>query len=641
MDEKQILGLLASDALESVREGAYEAGEAKLVAALPLLVQKLEQIRSSGVQEAVDTALRKIGGKAVVDAVIPLLRSEDAPVRNISMDVLREVGKSDVSTLTGLLEDKDPDIRIFVADILGSTGSAVAVPLLSNALLRDPEVNVRYQAAVSLGELAYPEAAEALNHALDDDEWVKFAVIEALTKVKSESSVGAMLKALRSSSDLVAANIVEAIGEMGHIKAAPMLIELLPKSEGPLSNRIVRAIIQLVGAKSLNLLGKEQYKTLVEYMLKALDDEDEQIQDAAIAGLGKSRGEREFEAVFNLLITLNPEKAHERMLGMVKILAGMGYHEVLAAKLRHGSEIARFLAVDIISFIDDPRTVKLLVEVFWEQERDIQRSIIGVLSGKAGEEEKDFFLRILEEVKDGSILKSAFYYFARNNMRKLIYNKIFPFLEHPYPDVQEAALEACMSLTGPYMCARFIEMTKDEETFRRQMAYYALRVYQAEDILGHIAEGLKDPEPDVRRIAVESMGALERSISLERLHFLSPCLNDPDRGVRLEVIRVFGTCNDEESEKALVRGLYDEDPWIRARSAEALGCNHNEEMVPELSRLLQDEETLVVIKTIEALVEMGGPSAFRYLLPMVAHSNPEIQVVAEEAIENIRRTIGE
>lgn len=641
MDQTQILELLASDDLENVREGAYLAGNEGLVEALPLLVRKLEESRSSGLHEAVDTALRKIGGKATVNAVLPLLRSEDAPVRNIAMDVLREVGKSDVSTLTELMEDEDPDIRIFTADILGATGSAVAVPLLSEALLKDPEVNVRYQAAVSLGELAYPEAAEALNQALDDDEWVKFAVIEALTKIKAESSVGAMLKALRGSTDLVAANIVEAIGEMGYMKAAPMLIERLSQSEGPLANRIVRAIIQLVGPKSLNLLGKEQNKTLIEYMLAAREDEDKQIQDAAIAGLGTTTGEREFGAIFKLLATLNPEREHERMLGMVKTLAGMGYHELLAEKLRGGSEAERFLSVDVISYLDDPRAVKLLAEVFWEQERDVQRSMIAVLSEKAGIEEQDFFLKVLEEAKDGSILKSAFYYFARNQLKELVYFKIFPFLEHPYPDVQEAALEACMSLTGPKMRERFIEMTRDEQPFRRQMAYYALRVYNAEDILAHIAEGLKDPEADVRRIAVESIGSLECSVSLERLHYLTPCLSDPDREVRLEVIEVLGKCTDGESEKALVQGLHDEDPWIRARSAEALGRTHDEGMLPELATLLKDKETLVVVKTIEALVEMGGASAFQYLLPMVAHSEPEIQAVAEDAIEKIRRTLGE
>lgn len=645
MDERQILKLLDSDELEHVREGAYEAGNAKLESAIPLLVKKLVEIRSTGVQEAVDNALRKIGGKHVVEAVVPLLRSEDPPVRNTAMDILRKVGKSDVLSLAILMEDEDVDIRIFASDILGATGSAVAVSLLAEALLKDPEVNVRYQAAVSLGELAYPEAADALNHALDDEEWVKFAVIEALTKIKSESSVGAMIKALRSSSDLVAANIVEAIGEMGYIKAAPMLIDRLPQSDGPLAHRIVRAIVQLVGAKSLNLLGKEQHMSLVEYMLKALDDEDEQIQDAAIAGLGSSSGEREFEAIFKVLVRMNPERQRERMLEIVKVLSGMGYYDVLEKAMHDGEEIERYLAVDIISLMEDANALQMLKNVFWEQNRDVQRQIVSVLGDKFGEEEKDFFLRVLDEIDDGTILKSTFFYFARNNreepMRDAIHRKIFPFLEHFYPDVQKAALEACMSLTGARMRKKFVEMTAHADPLRRKMAYYALRVYKPDDVIETIAAGLKDEEADVRRTAIDSLGSYECSLNLERLRFLSPCLYDTDKDVRLAVIDVLALCDDVESEKYLVRGLYDEDPWIRARCADSLGRKGNEDRAPEIARLLQDEEPLVVVKAIDALVILGGNAAFRYLLPMVAHSVPEIQAAAQEAVEAIRREVGE
>lgn len=641
MNARQILDLLASNEAEKIREGAFEAGEARLEEAVPLLVQKLEAIRSPGVHESVDTALRKIGGKTVVHAALPLLRSEDPPVRNIAMDVLREVGKSDMEALAALMRDEDVDLRIFGADILGSTGSALAVSLLSAALLRDPEVNVRYQAAVSLGALAYPEAAEALNQALGDDEWVKFAVIEALVKVRAESSVGALLKALDSSSELVAANIVEALGDLGYIKAAPLLIEHLPKSEGPLANRMVRAIIQLVGAKSLNLLGREEYKTLVAYMLRALDDEDKQIQDAAIAGLASTKGEREFEAVFRVLAGMDQAREHERMVESVKIISGMGYHDALARALCQGSEAERFLAVDLLSHMDDSRVIGLLSEVFWAQERDLRRSIISVLAAKAGPDEKDFFARVLAEVKDGSILKSAFYYFARNHLNDLIDEKIFPFLEHPYQDVQEAALEACMSLTSEHMRKRFVDMSVSPEPFQRRMAYYALRVFKASDILDTLAAGLKDEDAEVRRIAVESLGSLECHINPQRLRLLSPCLQDPDRDVRLAVIEVLGVCDDEEAEKFLVRGLYDEDPWIRGRCAENLGRMGSEKRAPEIARLLQDEEPVVVIKAMEALVALGGNAAFPYLLPMMAHSVPEIQAVAQDAIEQIRRTAGE
>lgn len=256
-EEQHILEVLQSDDAEQVREAAYSAGELRLEAAVPHLVRHL-QSQNIGVQEAVDNALRKIGGAAAVAGVIPLLRSDDAPIRNISMDILRDIGRDEFDALKQLLHDEDPDIRIFASDILGTSGSILAVPALCEALLRDPEVNVRYQAAVSLGTLAFPEAADCLNKAMQDEEWVQFSVIEALIKIRAESSVNALVKALDTTSDLVASMIVDALGEMGNLKAVPLLLKRIEKSPTPLRNKIVRAIVSILGKKSLSLLGERE-----------------------------------------------------------------------------------------------------------------------------------------------------------------------------------------------------------------------------------------------------------------------------------------------------------------------------------------------------------------------------------------------
>ena len=267
-EHPDILSLLASDDPESIREGAHLAGAEKMSEAIPALVRHMAS-SNIGVQEAVDRALRKIGGPVVVNAVIPFLRSDEAPVRNISMDLLRALGNTDFDALNKLLSDDDPDIRIFAADILGSVGTALAVPPLCKAMLQDPEVNVRYQAAVSLGTLAFPEAAEGLNKALQDEEWVQFAVIESLTKIGAESSVQAMIQALSHSTDLVASMIVDALGEMGNMKAIPLLLKRLDSSPTPLCNKIVRAIIKIMGEDSLTLLGAKDCKRLLGYMHSA------------------------------------------------------------------------------------------------------------------------------------------------------------------------------------------------------------------------------------------------------------------------------------------------------------------------------------------------------------------------------------
>ena len=123
--EQDVLKRLASENASLARQAAFDAGDLRLESAVPLLVEHFAN-SSVGVQEASERALRQIRGAAAVRAVIPLLRSQDAVVRNIAMDVLREIGVDDLATLTRLLYDQDPDIRIFIADILGSSDSSMA-----------------------------------------------------------------------------------------------------------------------------------------------------------------------------------------------------------------------------------------------------------------------------------------------------------------------------------------------------------------------------------------------------------------------------------------------------------------------------------------------------------------------------------
>ncbi|MDR1126401.1 MAG: HEAT repeat domain-containing protein [Deltaproteobacteria bacterium] len=639
-DVKRIQELLESNAPEAIREGAYLAMHNGSHDLVPLLVKNIE-FPNPGVQEAVDAALRKIGGQVVLFSVLPLLRSEDTAIRNIAMDLLRDVARSDVMALAELMKDDDADIRIFGSDILGSSGSALAVPPLAHALLRDPETNVRYQAAVSLGELGFPEAAESLGMALKDEEWVQFAVIEALTKLGDESSVAPLLQALDKSTELVASSIVDALGKLGYIKAVPLLIRALPGASVPLANKIVCAIVNIVGPRSLSLLGPNEYDRMRGYFFTALEDEDEDVQDAAISGLASSKGDDEFAAIFKVLAGLNPDRHHERMVGLVKTLSGMGYHDELAKCLKSGDETTAFLSMDIISHMSDPAIMPLIKETFWKAQRDLQRAMISVAAAQGGVADRDFFLEVLERHKDGTTLKSVLYYLGKLGDESLIFEKVLPQLDHPYNDVKEAALDASVAMGSAAVNARFQEMAKDESEMHRMMAFYALGRYGLKGNLPFLAEGMKDVSPEVRRVAVEALcGKGSDAENRQAVGLLEACLDDESVEVRLAAVNSLGACREPEAVDLLLKAIRDADPWVQARAAEALGGKQLDAVAPQLAELLNSSETLVVVKTIDALRNIGGDVAFQYLLSLVNHPDPEVQNAAETAMEQIRAQSG-
>ncbi len=638
-EQTNIIALLNSESPEEIREGAFAAGAGRHEEAVQLLVKHI-QSANIGVQEAAERALRKIGGATVLHAVLPLLRSEDAPVRNIAMELLRNVSESDVPTLCDLLHDEDVDIRIFASDILGSSGSILAVGPLSNALLRDPEVNVRYQAAMSLGSLAFPEAAESLNRALQDEEWVQFSVIEALIKIRAESSINALLKALGHSSDLVASMIVDALGEMGNVKAVPLLIRQLDNAPSPLCNKIVKAVVNILGGSSLALLGSKEAERMRSYLLAAMSDEDAGIQDSAARGLASLGGEDASRAILELASGMNPDKDHERLMSTIELLAKAGPSAAIKGALFSGSDLETGIAVEALSRMDNPEIVPLLKEAFWQRGRDLQRSLIIELAGKAGPGDENFFLDVLGKHQDGSVLKAALLYLGRNGRPEVVGGSLLQLLDHRYDDVKEAALEACVALHDAGLNEHFRGMSTDENPVRRMMAIYALGHYDVDANEDFLSLALSDPDADVRKVAVESMG-LKCPLPASRIQKMSPCLYDENRDVRLAAIDVLGTCAEESMTMCLYQGLKDEDPWIRARCAEKLGERRFERAAQELVELLHDPHELVAIKAVEALSEIGGEVAFRSLLPFVDHQSPEIQRAVEDALAKIRQEAGE
>ncbi|CCO24063.1 HEAT repeat domain-containing protein [Maridesulfovibrio hydrothermalis] len=638
-DCSKVLDELKSDDNEVIREAAFQAAELGCTEAVPQLAELLKS-NHLGLQEAADQALRSIGGKGAVHAVVPLLRSDDAPVRNLSMDILREVGAKDFASLVALVHDEDADIRIFATDILGSTNSFMAVDPLCDALLKDPEVNVRYQAAVSLGDLANPAAAKCLNKAMQDDEWVQYAVIEALAKIKHSSSVDALVKALNTSSDLVASMIVDALGDVGNIKAVTMLLRHLDKAPTALRNKIVKAIVGILGGKSLKLLSANEREKLREYMLVALKDEDVDVQDAAISGLSFVGGEKATEEVLKIASELDPDRDRDRLAQIIDDMSNLSLNEAMIAALNSGSFKKAAIVIELMSRFEGPEVSKVLMDAFESGDRDIKRGILEALVATGGDETKVFFENILETEQDGSMLKSAINFLGLKLKDAGAIDGIFALLNHAYDDVKEAALDACVAIGGEDVNRRFVELFNSNEAIDRLMAVFAMGKIDSKGNIEYIKRALGDELPDIRKIALEALHDCcsdEESMSLifSRLH-------DENRDVRLTVIELLGNCYKEEVIPYIIQALQDDDDWVQIRAAEALGEHREESALPQLITMLDSPHKIVVIKVIEVLGAIGGTMAFQALLEASnADADPEIVQTAEEAILRIQEEQGE
>ena len=633
-NDVEILEALENGDNETIRSAAFAAGDACLETAIPLLCERIKS-ENIGVQEAAEYGLRKIRGPQAINGLMPLLASDDAPVRNVAMDILREIGVDGIEIMQPYLRGEDPDLRIFITDILGYCASHQSALLLGEALLKDPEVNVRYQAAVSLGNLAFPESVGALCQAMHDEEWVQFAVVEALARINDPAAINALIKLLPLSSVLVSSAIVDALGELGDIKTIPMLFNSLENVNVVLRHKIVKAIVQILSGRSLSLLATKSQDRLRCYLLEALSDNDEEIQIAALQGLSAIGTTEATNDIMSLAHQIDPDRNPDLYEAAIRAIASIGYNSVVKDALRSDDEIMIMIAMEACQLMDDRAPLEEIKNLFWRVGRDLKRAAVAEVAQMGTCDDVPFFLSVIDECNDAEALKSALAFFGNQHACPDVEDVVFSQLDHKYVDVKEMALEACINLHSPMLNERFRERFKSDDAMQRMMSVYALGRYSVTENISEITDALEDADSSIRRVAVEAFqnmgGAAERYLPR-----LMPRLYDEDKDVRLALVDLLGQIGTSAVMPHLISALRDENEWVRIRAIEALGTNKNLEAVPKLSEMLENASPMVVFRIIEALGRIGGNVAFSVLLSMADNEDPEIQRAAADAVSAIQ-----
>ncbi|NMC50575.1 MAG: HEAT repeat domain-containing protein, partial [Desulfovibrio sp.] len=424
------------------------------------------------------------------------------------------------------------------------------------------------------------------------------------------------------------------------IKAVAMLLRRMDASPAVLRNKIVKAILHILGGKSLTLLPAKDRVRFRDYLVAALSDDDTEIQDAAIRGLTFMGDDVASGEILELAARMDPDAEPERLEAAVGALAAIGPTARLHAGLSHANPAVRRIAVTALARIGGDKVSELLIAAYPGADAELRRDVVGALVDMAGPEATEFFLGLLEQPGDEAVLKAALSYLGRKMRVVTAGERIFALLSDPRDDVKEAALEACTELGGEAMNDRFRLLASDADPVNRLMAVYALGRIKAEGNLELIAKALLDEVPDIRKIALEA--ALEAcSGEGEGLELIVSRLEDEAPEVRRTVVELLGRCPEGKGVPFLLRALADPDDWVRVRAVEALGAQRAAEAVPRLIPLLGDASKLVALKAVEALGDIGGESAFRALLETLGNEDQEMQSASEEAIAKIQDRQGD
>jgi HEAT repeat protein len=221
-------------------------------------------------------AVHTLGTIAVWEAATPLiavLGDPEADVRSAATDSLEQVGDVTVPLLVEGLKSDAPTVRAGCADVLGRfLGSSDAEEEIAHGLLgvvKDPEVDVRYYAAVGLGHLEKLEAAEALKGLVrDPDLRVRTAAATSLAQLGDPSGVPVLLTAARQTDPALRRAAIAGLGIVKSPQAIQALVDLTGDAEDDVRQCAYCALLMSGAASSavpgLAGLGDPEWRVRVE-----------------------------------------------------------------------------------------------------------------------------------------------------------------------------------------------------------------------------------------------------------------------------------------------------------------------------------------------------------------------------------------
>ncbi len=152
------------------------------------LCVRLAEEPDRSVREVICTTLTRIGGPTTVEGLLPLLRSEDANLRNSAIEVLSALPQAIGPRIEALLHDEDVDVRIFTVNLLGELKHPEVTHWLRQVLQEDDHVNVVAAAIEVLAEVGSPKVIPALKKArkrFADDPFIGFAADMAQQRIEA------------------------------------------------------------------------------------------------------------------------------------------------------------------------------------------------------------------------------------------------------------------------------------------------------------------------------------------------------------------------------------------------------------------------------------------------------------------------
>lgn len=628
-------GLLKAlqDPERSVRwAAAYALGKLSDPTLAPDLMQALKT-NSDYVKRAITDALRRVVKVPSILYLLQALHDENAEIRVVATEALQGICQHEdvhfrqqlIPEISQLLMDQDLQVRRNAAETLGLIGQTESVPLLINAL-NDPYWQVRWAAIEALGEIGDRQAVPYITPLLKDGHgYVGRAAAEALGKIGGNEAVPSLIQGLRSEKRYIQQAADAALRLIGPAHTVPFLLQAL-KHERDYVRQEAEAALRQVGQTEA-----------VPYLIAALRDSDDDVRRAAVIALGQIG---EVEAVPALISLLQDDQEMIRSV-VAEALANIGHVDAIQAlilALDDPSTKVRRMTARALGRLRAREAAEPLLAMLRDNNVNVRRVAVEALGRIAS---KESVPALLEALRDDAwwLRWSAAYALGRIGDHQVV-PPLLQTLRDGNGTVRRAAAEALGQLHAEEAVQPLIEALMDEEWWVRWAAATALGQLNAPQALRALIPLLKDPRQNVRRAATEAIGKPGSGAAVPHL---IQGLRDESWEVRQTAAKALRHISSPDMIPELLRAIKSGHAYVYKAASAALQNIEYDDAIPYLVEGIREDHELVREAAAEHLIRLGGIRALQLLLSALQHEHWRVRrmtaIVIGQLVDTIDDTV--
>lgn len=581
------------------------------------------------VREVAQDSVIFLGGHEAVRRMAPLVGSPDAGIRNTAIEILRRIGEDGLDILHALAHNMDDRLRLFIVDILGSIGNHDSVDTLLQCLL-DENANVRHQAVIALGMVGDPRAFESLTGMLHDEEWIRFAAIEAMAKIPHPAVVDFLLSELNrwSEDEVTLSAILETLAVIPSEKAVRPLLDMIPASSAYTQVAAVSALLQILpDLTGLEARDTAVIKDIIEEHLRQVDDA---LQKSMLAALARCGDPGSAKCVVELAREVDPDTRAERWEDIRDTLSRLGDRPTIIGLLDTHEEKLQILGAEILARIGGEEETRQIIARIEHVHGHVKRAYVEAVARIGAPASRDLFKQLIHD-RDGHVAGHAIRAIGTMGHPDDI-DELKPLLAHPYADVREAARDAIVRIGSSKAPEVFLGLLHHDEPPQRVMGLEGLSCLNV-PLDEPVSRMLADPQGEVRLAAAQiarDAGLLLSAAVLDTL------LRDEHHDIRCAALTIIGQNRIEALRPVLEEAIQSADMWMAYHGIEALGQFRDDEARARLMDIVAGEQDFLRIAAVKALGEWSDEPLADELEIYIDDPNLDVARAVSQAIDKLR-----